>query len=79
MKRFVSNVSKKDSVKTEYKSYSRLFEGLVRSAQDALEKAGREHFKLEKMYRENMDFFSLNIFLDEVATKIIKTAYKDGE
>lgn len=74
MKRFVKKSECKGEMKTEYKNCERLFEELERTACDALSEAGREHFKLEELYRKNMNFALLNEFFDGVSEKIIKIA-----
>lgn len=73
MKRFVQLAGDKKQIKCEYKSNCRLFDGLVVSAQNALETAGEFHFGLEQLYKKHMDFDAQDCFLNDFCDKLIKS------
>ena len=72
MKRFIKKSGVSREIKNEYKNCLSLFEGLVQAAEYELGMAGREHFKLEEIYKGNMDFASQGDFLNRVAEGIIE-------
>ena len=78
MKRFVKKVSENAKAKKEYRYYLRMFDGLVQAAKDELSKAGEAHFKLEELYKRNMDFASQSEFLNGVSEKIIDEGIQKG-
>ena len=78
MKRFVKKVSENAKAKKEYRYYLRMFDGLVQAAKDELSKAGEAHFKLEELYKRNMDFASQSEFLNGVSEKIIDEGTQKG-
>ncbi len=61
MKRFIDLVGISE-IRSEYRFNSRLYEALIDSAIESLERAGKYHFELEKIYEDCMDFISKEVF-----------------
>ena len=51
----------KNQLKAKSRHAKRLSDALILAATDELNVAGEAHFELEKIYRENMDFSTLNV------------------
>ena len=61
MKRFIDLLGIAE-IRSEYRLNKKLYEALVDSAIESLEKAGKYHFELEKIYEDCMDFASKEVF-----------------
>lgn len=61
-------------IKREHKLAGRLYEGLVRSAEDCLEEAGKYHFELEEIYGKCIDFEAQSNFVTALCDKILAEA-----
>ena len=73
MRRFVQiDADRAKEVKREYRENGRMIEALVQSAADTLEAAGKEHFELERIYKENMDFEALGRYTEVFSDGLIK-------
>ena len=74
----VSKLSKRErnALRLKSRSARRLSEALVIAAIDELKKAGDAHFALEKIYRDNMDFYALDEYTSPIIEQIIELAKK---
>lgn len=57
--------------KREYRENLRIYEGLLRSAEDRLAQAGEYHFALEEIYKKYMDFDAESDFVSRLCESIL--------
>lgn len=70
MKRFL-DVEGLRGVRTRLRMNGRLYDALLGSAEEALQKAGEYHFELERIYSAHMDFAAQNRFIESFCLKIL--------
>ena len=62
----------KNQLKAKSRHAKRLSDALILAATDELNVAGEAHFELEKIYRENMDFSTLNVYTVRLTEQILE-------
>ena len=69
----LSSLSKreKNEIKAKSRNAKKLSEALILAALDELKNAGEAHFELERIYRSNMDFSSLEVYTSQLCEDII--------
>jgi hypothetical protein len=65
---------KRNELKSKSRSARRISEALIVAATDELKEAGEAHFELEKIYRSNMDFATLDSYTKSLTEQIIEFA-----
>ena len=60
----------KRELRERSRNAKKLSNALIVAACDELSEAGKAHFELEAIYREAMDFSSLNVFVEEFIKKL---------
>ena len=69
----------KNELKAKSRNAKRISEALILAATDELSEAGKAHFELERIYRENMNFSALNDYTLRLTEQIIDFARKNSE
>jgi hypothetical protein len=67
--------SEKNGLKAKSRHAKRISDALVLAATDELKCAGKAHFELEKIYRENMDFSALDLYTSRLIEEIIEFSW----
>ena len=63
--------NEKNELKAKSRNAKRLSAALISAALDELKSAGEAHFELERIYRSNMDFYSLEVYTSQLCEDII--------
>ena len=67
----VFSKAQKNELRAKSRNAKKISNALILAATDELKSAGDAHFELEKIYRENMDFSSLNAYTTQLIKQII--------